>query len=624
MGKSNRIRTKRAEEALTKKPLETKKVKKETPSWLYSVIAIVLAIGVIIGVAATIISSSGMVLRNTTALKSENYKMSASMLQYLYRETYQNFVTNNQSNLSYFSLDTEHDPREQIYGDTTKGSALETTMLGEFEGTWFEYFMSKAKEQASEVLVYCEEADKRGIKLEDADYDSIDATLAEIDMMVMLYNSMGYNYTTDSYIAMTYGKGIKERDVRGYLELYTLATKCASIVGEELMDAITDDRINSVYTADQKSYDLVDYDLYTIRVDYDDLVEELYGKDAKLTEEQEIESFNKYKEKILEAKALAAEFAAITDAEDFEAKLLGDVATKAFDESYKTEALAKADEPSEDALAAIKTALVAKVFEDIASELDAPSDDTAESKDSFTAYGETVTKNAATALDNIKSDVFEAIKTANEDYILEKVSYLEGNDVSEWAFASTATVGSVKTESEGDLNESETDITTEKGYFETTVYLLKKTAYRDEDLSKKVAYMIFSSKENAYKAIAALDELGEVTEEAFLSAGSENSATASEVVENYLEGEFGYASIDKWLYDEATVKGSYTDEPLALSTTEGSETFGVFMFIDDAEPAWLLEVKSGIYADDADAKYIELIETYPVDFLVEVVDKISA
>jgi hypothetical protein len=151
---------------------------------------------------------------------------------------------------------------------------------------------------------------------------------------------------------------------------------------------------------------------------------------------------------------------------------------------------------------------------------------------------------------------------------------------------------------------------------------MKKATYRDDEVSKKVGYLMFSKIEDAAKAIISLD--GTVTEESFLAAGTENAAVASEVIDNYLRGDFGIEAIDNWLYDSETAKGSITDEPIQLSATEGSESWGVFFYIDDAEEAWNLAVKSAIYAEDADAKYIELMETYKVDFDITCLDKISA
>ncbi len=617
MGKSSKIRARRADAALN----NPKEVKKSAPSWLYPTIALVAAVALVFGLVAVIISNNGTIQRYTDTLKSENYEISATELQYLFMNEYQNFYSTYQSYLSLFSLNTEEDLAHQQYG-----SGYETTVLGEFDGTWRDYFMSKALTRGAEVLIYCEEADERGIKLEEADYASIDASIAEIETMVAYYNMLGYGYTVDTYISDMYGKGVKEKDIRSYLEMYTLATKCTGIVGEELMDAITPERVDAEYAENSTDYNLTDYSFYTVRVNFTDVAKEVipnYDGKAELTEEQKTLVLEKYTEKINEAKALIEELSAYTTPETFEAALLNHIASESFDTLYTAEALIPRDALSEADLATVKSAMIAKVLAEVEDGLSETADETTETDGTFTAYGVTVSETAATSLDTIKRELFDAIVDAEDAYIIEKVNYVKDSEIPEWAFDASTTVGSVKVTSSGD-GSGEGEIKNESDYFSTSVYMLTKGVYRDTEVSRKVAYMIFSSEEKAKAAIAELAALEEITEEKFNEIAANNSSSEYATLENCLKGTFGYDEAEAWYADEATVKGSFSAEPIALVKTEGSESYGVFWYIDDAEEGWYITVEASIYAADADAKYLELLDKHTVETLYKNVEKVAA
>ena len=609
MGKSNRIRTKRAESVVTA-PQVTKE-KKGVPSWLYPAIALVILVGVVIGVAATLISSNGVILRNQKAITSDNYSRSGTTLQYMFIEQYSSFVSDNQNYLSLYGLDTAHSLEEQKY---TLDDSGDNTI-----DTWYDYFMTETIEQANEILIYCEEADKRGIKLDENDIASIDSNLSTINLMATLY---GYG-NADTYISAMYGAGLKAKDVRSYLELYTLATKCAAVVGEELMDAISSDRINAEYNENAQTYNVVDYDVFTANVSYSTIQKELYPDVEELTSEQAAEVLLAYEARVLEAIELQKEYAAISDVAEFESTLLNDKASDAFDTSYASEALADADKFSEEELRTVKTSLIASALEDVENELGEPSDNTIEADGKITAFGYEVSENTAKAVDNVKKDVFDAISNAKKSYILEGVSYSESNDIIKWAFETTA-ANTVKLDEDGDAPDENGKVLNKKGYFNASVYMLKTPAYRDETLSKNMSYMTFTTEEAANKAIELLGAFDTLDAETFLSVAATAAASDSGSYESYLIGDSTYTALDKWIFDEDVKAGSITETPLVLSESESSKLYGVFFYESDSDAAWYLDVKSALYGEDADAKYAELLDTYEVTVNEKVTNKIEA
>ena len=608
MGKSNRIRTQRAEMA-AKAPQTANK--KSAPSWLYSVIALVVVIGVILGTAVTLLTSNGVIFRNQKAVKSENYAIPGTVLQYMFYEQYSSFVSSYESYLSIYGLDTSLALKDQKY---TLDDSAENTI-----DTWYDYFMTQTLEQARQILIYCEEADKRGIKLDESDLSSIDASLEQLEFTVTYYNLLGYNFTLDSYISSMYGEGIKEKDIRTYLKLYTLATKCVSVIGEELKNAITADRINAEYDANAQKYDVVDYDVFSKKVSFSDIQKELYPDAASLNEEQSAAVLAEYEKRVLAAVELQEKFAKAENIEVFEKTLLDNAGLDAFDAAYKTEALADADKLTDDDLNTIRNSVVSGAIDDVKNGLAAPTIDTSESDGEFTAYGVTVTENAAKALDNIKKSVFNAVKSAKTSFVLENVSYSETNDVIKWAFEAE-TANSVKSDITGD-EPVDGKVENSKGYYQANIYMLKTPAHRDETLSKNTPYMTFSTEDAAKKAIELLDAFDTVDRTTFDSVAATASATNTGVFEEYTGG--SYTSLDEWLFDEENKAGSYTTTPILLSSSEDSKLYGVFFYEADSDAAWYLTVKEAIYSADADATYAALVESYPVTINDKVTNKVS-
>ena len=130
MGKSNRIRANRSEAKITAS-VKAKK-KQGMPSWLLSLIIIVVTVAVLFTIVGSVLSSNGVILRMRKGISSENYSFSGSMMAYYYHLTYQNFTSNYESYMSYFGLDTTTSLKNQIYGDASVGG-YESSYLGEFD-----------------------------------------------------------------------------------------------------------------------------------------------------------------------------------------------------------------------------------------------------------------------------------------------------------------------------------------------------------------------------------------------------------------------------------------------------------------------------------------------------------
>ncbi len=312
MGKSNRIRNNRASDTLFGSAAPKKK--NGMPMWALNAITIAVVVAVLVSVVVLFMSSFGVFGRMQTAMKSDNFRVTKNMMNYYFQTQYSSFVSENSSYLSYYGLDTGKPLKDQTYGTDAEGNST----------TWFDTMMDSTVEQVKEILVYCEEAEKRGIELDDEDIEAIEAELS-------MYDTYGKLYGTDknAYIAMIYGKGMRASDIEKALKLSALAAKCSETVGNEIRDGITDEHVISEYEGNLDDYDEVDYISYTFDVTFTD------AKNKLESTATDAEKIAKYKEMIAEARAKAEEWAQIKDEAVLKDTILDYIAETVFDETYE-------------------------------------------------------------------------------------------------------------------------------------------------------------------------------------------------------------------------------------------------------------------------------------------------
>jgi len=615
MGKSNRIRVARAETKYSAATTRNTKKKKGMSAKAATVIAALCALLLVVVLLGSALVANGVPMRLSTAMSSEHFRINGNMMSVYFRTEYQDFYSQYSSYMSYFSLDTSKPLKDQVFGESaTGGYAYESSFLGTYEGTWFDYFMDQATEEAQQYLIYCEEAEKRGIELNDEDYASIDEQI-ELIKEAALTNG----YTKSTYIANLYGKGVKERDVRRALELSTLASKCADEIRGELLDGITEGRIDDKYEADKLAFDLVDYSTYSFSVDYEQVAVEVLGSDY--TDEdlasKADEVLAEYKKQVLDAKEKASQLAALTDAQKFLEFMLAEEVKDVFDTQYELLDLEDEDIPEKAVLDAIKDAMCAEVLADVLAEkteTTAPTHDHADESETTKVYDQTVTEAFAHELQTLKTDVFDSLNASKQSSVLDKATYVEEDEFMEWAFDEARKVGETKTIMEGDGSKSD-DVKKEEGTFEATVYLLRKTRYLDEEKTRSVAYMVFDSTETAEEAMAAFKD-GELTLERFEKIAEEYVAINHAVAEDYVKGNMNNTSFDDWLYgDDAKIGDCATIDM-------GNSSYLVGFYYEDGEVSWKVSVRDTLFSEDFEALYAELEAEHTVNVKERVLNRV--
>ena len=607
MGKSNRIRNNRASDTLFGGAAAPKQ-KKEMPSWALNALPITFAVLLVVAVALLFMSSFGVFGRMQTAMKSENFRVTQNMMNYYFQSQYSSFVNENKAYLSYYGLDTGKSLKDQTYSTDADGNVV----------TWFDTMMDSTVEQVKEILVYCEEAEARGITLDEEDMKAIEDEL-------YMYDIYGQLYGTDknAYISMMYGKGMRESDIKKALELSALASKCSSLIGDEILDGITDEHIIKEYETNTDEYDQVDYIYYTFDVAFTD------AKNALASTATDAEKIAKYKEMIEEAKARAEEWAAIKDEAVLKDTILKYVGETVFEDTYKD--FMEKEKVAEDKMVItaeiLKEKLVAAVFnaikedaEFVIESVEAKGDEEAKTgimnttKDGETTkyfvFETEVDKTFYDAFKKYAGELFDDVETEYDACFVEGAKFSDTNDALEWAFEDGRVVGDTKTFDKGDGagTNAVSDKVSELKSFSITVYRLTKTQHKDETVSKNVGIMIFSSKTDAEKAAEKLAALGEITKEKFEEICTEFNGQYTDY-ENYTKGSFGVAAFDTWLYGDDIKVGAFTakDKVITLTSTSSSSStttsssYAVAWYYGDGDMQWEITVKTALFNEGYEA-----------------------
>ena len=270
MGKGKRIREERAAEREAQRESMIKKAKKDRAKKVWTiVVSSVLIVGLLGGVWYHVISSaaytSGIIQRNTVVLQTANYKVDAAMLTYYFNNELNNMVNSNSSVLSSIGLDTTKSLKSQSCPYYSDG------------GTWYDYFSDAAASAAKSNLYLAEKAYEEGITLDEADKATVQS-----------YIDQYYAYADENdlsrkeILALMFGRGVKEIDVRNCLELSTLASKFVR-TWQDALD-YTDDEINAYYDENKDSFIMVDYLSYTVKAT-DTANEDTYADAKKQADE---------------------------------------------------------------------------------------------------------------------------------------------------------------------------------------------------------------------------------------------------------------------------------------------------------------------------------------------------
>lgn len=617
MGKSNRIRVNRANERI--RTLGVKNKKKGMPSWALSLITVVLAAALLLSVSGILLSANGVFNRMTTVVSSANYKVNANMMAYYYNTQYQNFKTNYSSYMSSFSLNPELPLDSQPFGGAEGSTNYDAMLLGEFEGTWHDYFMKTTVDTVKNMLMYCEASAELEVALTDEDYAEINTNLEYYETLAA---SNGWP-SVNSFYSENFGKGISESDVRKCMELSLLASKTMEKLADKIDASVTEGEIKTKYEGNALDYDVIDYTYYIFKVNYDEAAKKALGKDYKEADLEKQENKDKvlaeYKAMIAKAQDAAKELEGKTTLEDFKAYIYNYVATKAVDDNYGSQTISAEAKGSltDDQITAIKAELVKNILaeatkddaKDVADKAIDIKDDDADDK-TYEFAGATVTKAFAKIVNTVNEKAYSTVKSATTTYNVEKAGYTKDNKFSEWAFKEAKLndkklIAEYDASKDGAMVTDQGEIKAESKQAQVGVYLITETRRQDTDKAKNFTYMIFSTEATAKEAIAELVAGGTVTKDAFLAMAETKKATTSNSITDYTKGAMGSTEFDEWVFETAKNAGDLTATPIK-TTSDSTSVYIVALYEGEGQELWKLDVKSTIVNEKAEAEATRL------------------
>ena len=624
MGKANRIKTERAQDTLST-PMMKKKSNKTMPAWVGTTILVVVLLALVLTATFFALDKSGTFKRMRVMMGTENFEVTVPMMSYMVYTEYQSLVSTYDSYSSQFgvtisipagkggtALDKTKSLREQIYAtQDADGKALPQAV------TWFDHFVELATADVKQMLAVCEAAVANGVKLEQADLDSIDVT-----MQTTAIYAAYYGYTTDGYLAAMYGEGVSEKDVRAMMEISSLAAKYNEKKSEEFNNSVTDDEVKTEYENNnlgdkENKYDVfIDYIGYTFNANF---AASTNTNTDKAKEENE-KNAAKYEEQKAKYKALAEELkkAAEEDPDTFVDKLRAMLQELFFEEEKETALSKKTGENPTLTEAEIQACR------------------TAADQRSAQAAVDAIVKNADTTASSMDTELKSWLNSKDDP----RKAGDSMKDFSEYdAFGNQ-----IKAESDKDDDTATTGTTYKSSNSSYSVYLTTGGLHKNDGVVRSVGHILFKTatykdikssekfsgvikvladrvlKKNeklsaelmAKELLALMQEEGKLTtkevngktyyvmdEQVFKAYGEQYTEDSGVFYDNVTMGQM-VKPFENWMFADTRIEGEVT-YPSAVETDYG---FHIMLYRGDEKPAWSYSIKVSL----AEGRYDKWLE----------------
>ena len=190
----------------------------------------------------------------------------AAEVNFYFKNSLQNFVSQNYYYLSYLNLDVNSDLREQKYTE---------------DETWFDFFLESALEQMADIQALNEAAAAEGYTWNDELQAQLDETVDTVKT-----SAGSYGYTTEQYLQALFGSNMTEKVFTEQTKRTILAQGYVSQYADSL--TYSDSELSAAYAADPDSYDKVAYE--TIRVDGNPDTKDADGNEIEVTDEMKAQA----------------------------------------------------------------------------------------------------------------------------------------------------------------------------------------------------------------------------------------------------------------------------------------------------------------------------------------------
>ncbi len=515
-------------------------------STIMTIVIILIIVGGLLLLAVQTLGKSGILLRAKTVAKSDNFEVSGTMMQYAVMTEYNTYVNTVQ----------------QQYGITAEqmgfGNGKKLSEIKQGEGTWLDYFTSSAKTTVEQMLVYAEAAKAAGYTLSDEDKTNIDSNISTFKLLASYYGM-----SADAYISSTYGQGVKEKDIRAFLEISTVAERYSTDMAQELEDGIKTEDVDKFYEENKKDYTIFDVISYSEKINIT-----TEGKSEEQIKSEK-DALKTALEKLTTAKT-SEEFKAIL----CEIKGIENPADKKDGETAGEE---KAPETGE-------------------TEAEDGNDSEEEKEDDEKTALDDV-KEATVAIGDVSGDIKEWI-FEEKDGALVRVN-------------GESKIFEENTENKGTGEEAEV---VKSHDYTVTVYVVLSDGKRDEAMTKDVAHILFKTDTygTADKALTEAEKIleeynkGDKTKESFEKLGEEYTEDSNVTYENVRRGDM-VEEFENWIYDENRKAGD-----VGIVETEYGQH--IMYFVGDGDAHWYADCFDAYFEKLAESKYDEFKAKYAVSY----------
>lgn len=604
--------------------------KTKRPFPYVSVCLIAIAILMIAVLVFSLLDTTGVLGKMDTAVKSDNYKVTANELA-VYE--YQAALSSLANQFWYYQYGLMQD----VYGVTKLyDNAYEYAyaQLPLYVGS--HAFADQAYSYAQQYVVYCEGATAAGVKMEKEDFDELDTYMQDLEATA---ESAGMSLK--NFIKTYIGSGISVKEIRSAMEKSILGAKYAEIKNEELSDAVTDkemtdyrdENLGSFYKNFYHSYVLVNEKLKE-DAEKCDTVEELKEVIIKYMVETKFDDL--YKNKITDAKDKIEDPNGKDTTEQMVLEtLLSDLGIKKpVTEDETTDDESTNDEAQgDDAAKAAEDTENKEENKEEDKEEDKKDDEytkhfTSSDKDAYKKAGYEIVTAIKSSITTETNKISQDASSAYVDLSDEEVAK-NATDLQKWLFGEGRKVGDVKiietTKTSTDKDGKETKTTT------YTWYVVTKVMFLDEEKTKDAYYLTLSDdkknetetgteaetgsastviktgKEKAEAFYKALEEAIKkedfdfdklAVEQGFLAEGS------TALKENITE-KGAVSAMAEWLYAEGRKEGDIT------KVNSGS-TYYVVYFVEENEMTWKVNARASVASEKQQDWFDEMVKKFNV------------
>jgi hypothetical protein len=236
------------------------KAKKKT--FPYVTVILVLVLALVVGILAfTIIESTGVVGRLSTAVESNNYKITENELH-----VYEWHVAVQQLSNMYM-----YNQYYGLYKDTDIGKLMSQYSSAEqfvydYAATYIS--SSSAAEQAhslaEQYLAFCEGADEANFEVSEEEIEKqTDSFFEQLDYAAALLGTQ----SRSQYVDIAMGKGVSDGDIRSAMKKFTIGGQYANHLSESFSDAVTPEEMEKYKDDNKASFITAKYASYVLPSD---------------------------------------------------------------------------------------------------------------------------------------------------------------------------------------------------------------------------------------------------------------------------------------------------------------------------------------------------------------------